>query len=116
MLDATDPREAFRLGLRSLLPRRPDSTGAESGRIESGHDIGPILERTDASVESESVLAPSGRNDALLDGGTLRAREGGRLVGLVDEPDRDQHHPGAEIRFRPQQPVQVSELQRHFSA
>jgi len=51
----------------------------------------------------------------VVEAGAVHPVEGGGLVGLVDDPDRRQHEPGAHGEPVPDAVVEIGLLERHFA-
>ena len=66
--------------------------------------------------EAGAVLAPGGRDDALLGLGPLRAEEHVRLVELVDESERQQQQAAAQRQVVVDQVIDVGELDEDLVA
>src|SRR5215831_10766911 len=84
-------------GLVPVLPSAADASvplGVEARRIETVHQKEAVVQvGGQLAVEADADLVPGGRDEAarVLQGGAIRAEEGGRLVELVDEAHRKEH-------------------------
>ena len=107
-----DPTGGGRVPDVRLCPLLPSATkplvGAEASRIERRHHIGPVPETTPhLTVHAGTRLEPGTRHDDGVDERPLDAVIHRRLVPLIDDADRHQEHPGAEVQLAGDEKVDV---------
>ena len=97
------------VGFRALLPPFADAlVGVEFRRIERRDDERAIAPAAaDLTVHAGADVEPRGGDDHRVDERPLDAVEHRRLVPLVDDADRHQHHPGADVERSIEQEVDV---------
>src|SRR3989441_4336063 len=106
--------------LPALLASLPDPLGGRKAiGAEPVHEVHPIREPAatgNRADRAEADLAPGGGNHVVIESGALHAVEGGRLVRLIDDPDRRQHEPRAQSDPVPQAVIEVGLLERDLPA
>src|SRR6266581_6289118 len=86
--------------MATLLASLPDPlTGRQAVGAEPVHEVHPIREPASARHGAdgpEPDLTPRRGNHVVVEAGTVHTVEGGRLVRLVDDPDRGENEPRAQ--------------------
>ena len=99
VFEAAGHRGIARVGPATLLASAGDAFfGGEARRIEARYGEGAIGKpSTQFAKGADADVAPGGRNNHRVDHRPLDAVERGRLVPFVDDADRHQHHPRAQV-------------------
>jgi hypothetical protein len=118
VLESASHRHVANLRLGTVLRTAAQPfLGAECQRIQRGHRIGPIAEPPpQRAVNTRSGIEPRGRHDHRVDERALDAVEHRRFVALVDDADRHEQHPGAEVQSGVNEEVQIRLLQLKLAA
>ena len=91
--------------------------GAEFRRIERRHRVRAVAEApAERAVNPGARLEPGRRHDEGVDKRPLDAVEHRRLVALVDDADRHEQHPGAEVQRRAHEEIEVRLLELELPA
>ncbi len=93
------------------------SSALNSRRVERRHRIRAIPEApAERAVNPGARLEPRRRHDDGVDERPLDAVEHRRLVTLVDDADRDEQHPGAEVQRRAHEEIEIRLLELELAA
>ena len=86
----------------ALLPAAGNPLlGGEARGIEAGHHVRAVRKAAaEIAKRPDTRVAPRRRHDHRVNEGPLDAVEGRRLVTLVDDADRHEHHARAQVEAR----------------
>ena len=110
-------REAGILTLLATLANPLDRV--EPLGLEPVHEVHSVREPGPAGNgpdRPDTNLPPRGWDHVVIEPGATHSVEGGRLMGLIDDPDRREDQPGADCQGIGHPVVQVRLLQRHLAA
>ena len=96
----------------ALLAAAAQPVRGEAGAVQAVHHVGAVGEGADVAEDAGAVLAPGAGDQDMLDVGALGAREQRRFVQFVEQSQRQQQQPGADVQFRFPQVVDVGEFDR----
>src|SRR5947208_2866541 len=106
--------------LAPLLASLPDArAGRKAVGAEPVHEVHPIREPAatrNSADRAHADLAPGSGNHVVIEAGAVHAVEGGRLVRLVDDPDRRKHEPRAKGDPVRKAAVEICLLERDLPA
>ena len=91
-----------------LLPFAKALLGVELGGIERGQDVGAIApSAADFPVHARPDLEPCRRNHDRIHERALDAVKDGRLVPLVDDAHRHEHHAGPHVEGARDEEIEI---------
>ncbi len=115
-IEAQRHREVLGQGFRSGLAAASDpGRRGEALAVEAVQQVGLVAEESEPPVHADARFAPRRGHDHAVHARALDAQVGGRLVDLVDDPDRHQDQSGPDVRVVIEEEVEVRELDGDLS-